>query len=266
MADDLVDDAATPAEARDWIGRLTNFLNLSYLDASKRAEVVDYVTAEFPPHVRRALLQLPTGYLSKGPLYDLLKGFEMDLTFAENRSESEMSHYPIRNESDLEVYGARVAGTVAELCLELVFHHYGAASSEAKQRFISAGGRMGVALQYVNISRDVEVDARINRVYLPVTWLEEEGLTPQAVIKNPKGTEIEKLRSRLLDRAFSIYEGSRDAINELPVEARGPMRVAVESYMEIGRVLRQKGYQINAGRATVPKGRRIRVAWQALSK
>ena len=44
------------------------------------------------------------------------------------------------------------------------------------------------------------------------------------------------------------------------------MRVAVESYMEIGRVLRQEDYEVKAGRATVPKLKRVRVAWQALNR
>ncbi|EOD46013.1 putative phytoene dehydrogenase protein [Neofusicoccum parvum UCRNP2] len=46
--------------------------------------------------------------------------------------------------------------------------------------------RMGVALQYVNISRDIAVDAQIQRVYIPVDWLGEKELTPAAVIKNPQ--------------------------------------------------------------------------------
>lgn len=88
----------------------------------------------------------------------------------------------------------------------------------------------------------------------------------QAVIKNPHSTRIEKLRSRLLDRAFEIYEEAREIIENLPEEVRGPIRVVVESYMEIGRVLRQGDYEVKAGRATVPKLKRIRVAWQALNK
>jgi 15-cis-phytoene synthase/lycopene beta-cyclase len=44
------------------------------------------------------------------------------------------------------------------------------------------------------------------------------------------------------------------------------MRVAVESYMEIGRVLREDGYTVKEGKATVPKMRRMRVAWNALNE
>jgi 15-cis-phytoene synthase/lycopene beta-cyclase len=177
--------------------------------------------------------------------------------------------FPIRDEPDLELYASRVAGTVAELCLELVFQH---SSSKDKisqkdwQNMISAGGRMGIALQYVNIARDVTTDAAIGRVYLPTSWLEEEELSPQDVVKKPTGVGIERLRTRLLGKAFILYEEARGAMTHLPSEARAPMRVAVESYMEIGRVLSEKDYKTKAGRATVPKLRRIRVAWKALKE
>jgi len=73
------------------------------------------------------------------------------------------------------------------------------------------------------------------------------------------------MRTRLLDEAFRLYDAARGTIEELPPSARGPMRVAVDSYMEIGRVLRQETYQVKAGRATVPKLRRLKVAWRALN-
>ena len=224
-----------------------------------------YVEAQFPPDTQSALLRLPTEYLSPEPFNDLLRGFEMDLAFSKLQVGGSIS--PIKAESDLDLYARRVAGTVAELYLELVFYHYRSSiSNEEEQIFLQAGGRMGVALQYVNIARDISVDAKIGRAYLPLTWLDEEGLTLEAVIENPQGTRIEKLRSRLLDRAFEIYEEARGTIEDLPDEVRGAMRVAVESYMEIGRALRQEGYEVKAGRATVPKLKRVRVAWQALNK
>jgi hypothetical protein len=68
--------------------------------------------------------------------------------------------YPINYEADLQTYASRVAGTVAELCLELVYHHSRTPTSDSqRQRLIQAGGRMGIALQYVNIARDITVDA-----------------------------------------------------------------------------------------------------------
>jgi 15-cis-phytoene synthase/lycopene beta-cyclase len=264
VADDLVDDTESMEEARVWIDKLKEYLDMSYGNEAEQESIRDFVEKNFPTQAQSALLMLPTPILSKQPLYDLLKGFEMDLEFSISATNG---GFPIETEVDLDLYGARVAGTVAELCLNLVFadcpHQTG---EQTKARILHAGAAMGVALQYVNISRDIVVDAEMKRVYIPSQWLKDEGFTPQEVIKDPKGSWIESLRKRLLERAFKMYEESKGAIEELPFQARGPMRVAVESYMEIGRVLNEGKFPTKRGRATVPKLRRIMVAWRALSQ
>jgi 15-cis-phytoene synthase/lycopene beta-cyclase len=259
VADDLVDDASSSEEASEWIGKLHKFLHIAYDGKRPESAMTSYVLATFPRDTQSALLQLPYPKLSQEPLQDLLRGFEMDLAFN--------TEPPIKDDADLETYAQRVAGTVAQMCNELIFHIYHSSNSaDEKRRIILAGNRMGIALQYVNIARDVAVDAKLGRVYLPLTWLREAQLTYEDVLKDPQGPRIEALRTKLLDKAFALYEEARGAIEELPVEARGPLRVAVESYMEIGRVLRQKGYVVKAGRATVPTSRRLRVAWRALNR
>jgi 15-cis-phytoene synthase/lycopene beta-cyclase len=191
----------------------------------------------------------------------------MDVEFHESNFSKKLRVFPIAKEHDLEVYAARVAGTIAELCLELVFFHtFSKTTTAQREHLIQSGGRMGIALQYVNIARDIAVDAAIGRVYLPTSWLKEVGLTPQNVFDNPDSAAIERLRTRLLNKAFGIYGEARFAMSQLPPDARAPMKVAVESYMEIGRVLKEKGYKVKAGKATVPKLRRLKVAWKALNE
>lgn len=257
-ADDLVDNASSTEEAKIWCERLHHFLQLATESGNSESSVTSYIKENFPPDTHSALVQLPYAKLSRRPLEELVRGFEMDLRF-ENES-------PIKTENDLELYAERVAGTVAQMCNELIFHVYPITKSREEQNsIIQAGNCMGVALQYVNIARDILVDAKIGRVYIPLTWLDEAGLTYDSVLKNPQGSRIEQLRMRLLEKAFALYAEAKGAIEELPVEARGPIRVAVESYMEIGRVLRKEGYVVKAGKATVPKWRRLRVAWRALN-
>lgn len=268
----MVDNASTESEAREWIEKLTHYLDLAY--SSKEARLVSkqpslhtYITENFPETAQSSLRLLPNHLLSFGPLYDLLEGFKTDLEFHAGDFSKELRTFPISSEHDLDVYGARVAGTVAELCLELVFFHsHSTQTAVQREDMVRSGGRMGVALQYVNIARDIATDAAIGRVYLPTSWLKAEDLTPEDVLADPNDPALEILRKKLLDKAFGIYEEARVAMAQLPADARAPMRVAVESYMEIGRVLRGKGYQVKAGRATVPKLRRLKVAWKALSQ
>lgn len=260
VADDLVDEARSVEEAKHWIAKLKQYLDITYRQSHLPAKPLEALIPTFPPSAQATLRLLPTSYLSPDPLYDLLKGFETDLYF------SSSNPFPMKDEPTLQVYGTQVAGTVAQSCLELVFHHTQKSIAEKQRKhIIQAGARMGVALQYVNIARDISVDASNGRVYLPTSWLKEAGLTPEDIIKDPSSSKAEILRQRLLNSAFEIYDEAKGAIEQLPKEARGPMRVAVESYVEIGRVLRQPGYKIKAGRATVPKLRRLMVAWNALS-
>lgn len=231
-----------------------------------RSSVVDFVSSNLPREVQFALLQLPVTRLSKQPLLDLLKGFEMDLKFSESEF-SRSVRWPIKSTDDLLQYGRYVAGTVAELCLDLVYFHHGASISPSRRDTLKrAGVSMGKALQTVNISRDIQVDAQMGRVYIPEDLLSRNGLSAEDIIQQTNDRRVLACRSTLLDQAFELYERARPAIEDLPVEARGPMRVAVESYMEIGRVLLKEHYQVKPGRATVSKSRRIRVAWRALKK
>jgi 15-cis-phytoene synthase/lycopene beta-cyclase len=266
----LVDNAENEAIARKWIVILTQYLNLAY--ESKEARIISkspglhsYITENFPASAQSALRLLPTHLLPFSPLYDLLEGFKTDLEF--QQGPKSYYDFPISTTPDLEKYGAQVAGTVAELILELVFFHSASTvSSTQREQLVRSGERMGIALQYVNIARDIATDAAIGRVYLPTSWLQEEGLRPQDVLDNPHDPKIEVLRSRLLDKAFEVYDDAHIAISKLPIDARAPMRVAVESYMEIGRILKEKGYVVKEGKATVPILRRLKVAWNALSK
>jgi 15-cis-phytoene synthase/lycopene beta-cyclase len=259
VADDLVDNASDAEEAKTWIAKLRNFLNNVYSEKIEHHAVHTQVCEDFPRGTQSAFLQLPAAKLSPQPLEDLLRGFEMDLGFDKAPL--------IETAEDLRLYSDRVAGTVAQMCIELIFHWYPSTLSTEEQRdIIAAGNRMGVALQYVNIARDIEVDAKIGRVYLPLKWLSEVGLRYEDVLEKPNQAQVEILRKRLLNDAFALYETTKDAIERLPPAARGPIRVAVESYMEIGRVLKQDNFKVKAGRATVPKLRRIMVAWTTLNR
>ncbi len=156
---------------------------------------------------------------------------------------------------------------------------------------------MGIALQLVNIARDIEVDERAGRVYVPQEWwwqnghgdnnnnAEIEAPTLPAVMKTvhhfPR-SEVRTHRLRLLHMATNLFSRSRPAIDDMPTVfgARKGLTVAVESYMEIGRQLEKKiddGAELDLGdtlsmhplkarltRPSVPKWKRIWVAWSTL--
>ena len=262
IADDLIDNAKNAAEAENWMARFMDYLD----DHGPSKTIHGYGhTDGFPEYTHSTLRLLPSAYIPSGPLYALMEGFRTDIEFLKG-------NFPIKLDKDLQLYASRVAGTVAELCLHLVYHHSAATvDAKTRQRCLAAGGRMGIALQYTNIARDIITDAADGRVYVPALWLEEHGISPENMVRS-KGQlpQVPQLRRRLLEAAMKIYEESRSSIEELPCEATGPMRVAVESYIEIARVLLRSGDQMEfsgggkAGRASVPTARRLWVGWRTL--
>ncbi|KAF2199022.1 Lycopene beta-cyclase [Delitschia confertaspora ATCC 74209] len=259
VADNLVENAISYEEAKNSITLLRRYLGLSYGQYKSEQWRAAHIRNNFRKEAQEALSQLQP-YLPEKSLREFVEGFEMDLAFHKTDSPA-----PIQTEVDLECYASRVGGSVARMCLELIFHNCSSqVDSLRQQHIVSAGERMGVALQYIKIARDIAIDAKIGRVYLPLTWIEEQGLTYGEVAKHPQGHRVEEMRLRLLDKAFKIYEEARGVIEELPEEVKAPMRVAVETYVETGRVLREGGYGVRDGKVVVPGLRRLGVAWEAL--
>jgi 15-cis-phytoene synthase/lycopene beta-cyclase len=275
-ADDLIDNAATTKEAEQWFKRLSHFLDVAY--SNKRTEKTwEAALAPFPEEARSVLALLPTDRLPVKPLRSLLDGFRTDLEFAKAEDATSVGvrqpkppRPPIQTEGDLQAYATRVASTVAELCLHLVYYHNPSRepiAESTQSRCLAAGMNMGIALQYINIVRDVQTDAETGRCYIPAEWF-DANTSPEEF-----KAELLRHRQRLLNTAFDLYDENRMAIENLPAYARGGIRVAVESYVEIGRVMRariNKGLPLDmagggrAGRASVPALRRLWVGWGAM--
>lgn len=271
IADDLIDDAASSEEAETWIVHFKTFLDTMYSRTRSEASL-DKALFPFPPTAQKVLRLLPVDKLPSQPLYELLDGFRMDLDFSTKKA---AAHPPIQTEQDLERYATCVAATIGELCTSLVYAHdpdkHMIGAHDNRDECTQAAVRMGRVLQYINIVRDVNTDAETGRCYIPHQWMTAAKQSGSAA-----ETEAERFacRKRILDTAFQGYAANRDAIEELPAYARGGIRVAVESYVEIGRTLRkrmQNGEPLDfagggkAGRASVPKLRRVWVGWRTMA-
>lgn len=269
VADDLIDGASDADDALYWIEHLRKFLDNIYSQSNRDGKGVrELVEEHFPSSVQLSLLQLPFQRLLSEPLYDLLQGFKIDLKFFGARVPNGNLDWPIGTRRDLIQYSEYVAGTVGELCVGLLlFHHSENAELLMKKRQLCAQAiKMGTALQIINIARDIRTDSEIGRVYIPRDWLKEYDMAPLDIIMSPTRPEISVLRTRLLKEAFQAYEEALPALAELPEDLQGPMRMVVESYVEIGRALRERKIDnLERGKATVPQWRRLWVAWRALN-
>ena len=162
-----------------------------------------------------------------------------------------------RNESDLIAYAVRVAGAVGAM-MAIIME---ARSPEA----IARATDLGIAMQLTNIARDVGEDARMNRLYLPETWMREEGLDPDAFLEAPKPSEqLAKVVKRLLALADEFYDRALPGIALLPRRCRPAIHAARLLYREIGREVARHDFDSVTRRAVVSKPRKLALLGEAI--
>lgn len=177
----------------------------------------------------------------------LLEGFEWDL---------QSRRYETLDE--LQAYAARVAGSVGAMMSVLM----GGRRADVLARACD----LGIAMQLTNITRDVGEDARAGRLYLPLAWLREAGIDPEAWLANPEFSEpLGEVIARLLRAADVLYARSCSGIAELPIACRPGMHAARLLYAEIGREVERRGLDSVSQRAVVPAGRKARLLPRALA-
>ena len=116
--------------------------------------------------------------------------------------------------ADLEPYCHRVASSVGLMCAEIFGYRERAVLDYARD--------LGVALQLTNILRDVAVDYRVGRFYLPAADLAKFGVTEhdirQEVERAGNGVRSEKVRAVLAHHASRAREYFDRAVRALPRE------------------------------------------------
>jgi phytoene synthase len=177
----------------------------------------------------------------------LLEGFEWDA--AGRRYEDIDALY---------AYAARVAGAVGAMMATLM----GARSRDV----VARACELGVAMQLTNIARDVGEDARAGRLYLPLQWLDEAGVDPDAWLARPVfSPALGSVVARLLVTADALYERAAAGVPALPLACRPGIHAARLLYAEIGREVQKLGFDSVSRRAVVPPGCKARLLAHALA-
>ena len=232
VADDAVDTEADPKAS---VRRLRERLDAIYInrpinhpaDRAFAAVVAEY---EMPKELPGALIE----------------GFEWD---AEERRYDTLDA--------LHAYCARVAGTVGAMMALLMGVRDGPRLARACD--------LGVAMQLTNIARDIGEDARNGRIYLPLDWMREAGIDPEAWQRNPSySPALREITHRMLANADMLYARSEAGIAALPSDCRSSIRAAGRIYAEIGRMVRAEGFDPVTKRAIVPKSRKLMLLANAM--
>jgi phytoene synthase len=231
MADDAVDESGDPGA----------------VDALRLRLDQAYAGAPFDSPIDRAFSRMVAEQaMPRELVLALIEGFAWDAAGKRYATLSELCDY-----------GARVAATVGAMMTVLM----GARDADTLARACD----LGVAMQLTNIARDVGEDARNGRLYLPLGWLEEAKIDPQAFLRRPVHSEaLGEVVARLLQHADELYSRADRGISMLPPDCRAAIRAARLIYADIGRVIAASGFDAVSRRAVVSRARKLWLVLRAL--
>lgn len=153
--------------------------------------------------------------LPAADLEAVLAGVEMDLLKKRYRSYDE-----------LEEYCLHVASAVGRMCVRI----FGFSGQEALAR----ADRLGIAMQLINILRDVREDARLGRIYLPLEELSAHGVAEERLIELDPGPGWPALVAGHAARARTALCDGLLVTRYIPRRARACVRTMAGIY---GRIL-----------------------------
>lgn len=163
--------------------------------------------------------------IPRQPFEDLILGLEMDLRTARYESFG-----------DLALYCYRVASTIGLISIEI----FGYRNPRTRDYAVN----LGMALQLVNILRDLESDARRGRIYVPREDLERFEVRPGDLLAGCYSDSFVELMQFECDRARHYFDLARQM---LPPEDRRSMvaaEIMAAIYWRLLQHIEQRRYNV----------------------
>jgi len=148
---------------------------------------------------------------------------------------SDIEFTSFKSEKSLIIYSYQVAGTVGLMICDI----FGV--KDKKMRYFAID--LGIAMQLINISRDIYEDSLRNRIYLPKSLI---GKYTSKRVANPTKKIAEKIdlaRKNIINLANIYFASASQAIDHLPKGANLSVKLASALYQQIGHQLINKQYQ-----------------------
>jgi phytoene synthase len=230
--DDVVDEVADPAVAGAKL-------------AWWRGEV-EALLAGQPTHpVTRALQPFVDGPfgITRERLLAVLDGMEMDL-----RQNRYLDYAALRR------YAHLVAGVVGEMSASIFGYREPATLDYA--------ARLGLALQLINVIRDIGDDARRGRVYLPLDELQRFDVRAADLLNARYVPGFVPLMKFQAERARTVY---REALELLPPADRRSQRTGLimgAIYATLLDEIERSGFQVLHQRIALTPLRKLWIAWR----
>ena len=211
--DDIADEEAEIADKRLGLAVWRDEIDRMYAGQAKlpTATVLSHYLHSFP--------------FEKSAFLAVIEGMEMD------------AEGPIVAPSmaELELYCARVAGAVGRLCMQI----FGESGEKGRQ----VAQSLGLALQLTNILRDLEDDAAMDRLYLPLELLDKHGINPSLPHLAIRSPALPLVCRELAERAEAEFARAREAMAQCDREAVRPARIMMTVYHRILKRLRRGDWQ-----------------------
>jgi phytoene synthase len=233
---DDIADAALPAEGDP---------------AARRAELARwrqdvarcYTPGATPEHpIARRLADAVRAYpIPREALVAIIDGVEMDL-----------DRVVYDKPEDLYPYCYRVASAVGLCCIEI----FGYRDARAKDYAVN----LGIALQLTNIIRDVGVDARAGRVYLPRTDLARFGVEVDDLRHARYTPAFVALMAHQAERARSFYALARQSFPAADARSLVAAEIMGHIYFALLGEIEARGFRVLDDRVTLPARRKLAIA------
>jgi len=170
--------------------------------------------------------------------FELLDGMEMDIT------KNKYSTF-----DELDEYCYKVASTVGLICLEI----FGYKNPSTRDFAIN----LGKALQLTNIIRDIQIDLKIGRIYIPTEDINKYNKINQDLFD-------EKLIQLEIDRAKKYYTLAMNSLKRNEINNMLPALLIKDTYFALLKNLEKNKDKIIKGKIRLSKLSKISITIKSL--
>jgi phytoene synthase len=178
------------------------------------------------------------------PFHELVEGMRMDL---------DKTHYATFEE--LRRYCYHAASTVGLICIE-IFGHNGRARAPAID--------LGVAMQLVNVLRDVSEDYRRGRIYLPREDLDRAGYTEADLARGTVNGPFRQVMALGADRAREHFARAEALLECIEPASRKCPALLARFYLAILDQIECAGFDVFSRRPRLSLPKKLALAGASL--
>ncbi|MBZ5514072.1 MAG: presqualene diphosphate synthase HpnD [Acidobacteriia bacterium] len=229
--DDITDGSLTAAEAAAEIARYRAALDGCF---ARRAD---------SPELQALAESIQRFKIPRQPFEDLILGLEMDLQGTQYKTFDELA-----------LYCYRVAATIGLIAIEI----FGYCNPSARDYAVN----LGMALQLVNILRDLESDGRRGRLYLPGEDLERFGVRPGEILAGRYSDPFIELMQFECDRARRYFGLTRQSLAPEDRRAMVAAEIMAAIYWRLLQRIQERRYNVFGQRVRLARPHKF---WIALS-